>query len=176
MTLQEFQTAIHSIVMRWPRAYSGDQLQLLFDEMKMIPRPDLDRVVKHLLGSSRVAPMIPDFKKAVNDLAIRPAYYHNPAPEARTIVPEDFEYQIRDNIWANNDYVFIRGTDIRTNSFISKKDYPDHPLVKEDAQVRSFKISVVKKHLENKTYNTYMDGLKGNSGLRLMKFENMEVV
>lgn len=160
MTFQEFQASITPIVARWPRGYSGDQLQLVHDEVKTISKPDFDRVVRHLLGISRIAPMVPDFRKAVSDLGIKPQFVPHPIQERAISYTnrENHTYWIRENIWANDDYVYVRPL-----SFIVKKFHLDHPLVLEDAEVREFRLSEIRTHLKNGTYSKLIDSWNSKS-------------
>lgn len=152
MNLQDFQTAISPIVSRWPRGYSGDQLQLIQEEVKMLSHPDFVRLVRHLLGSSRVAPMVPDFRKAITDLGLkaqrRPEVVETTYSSAPT-EPENFLYHLMENFWADNKYIFIRGD---KPSFVIKNDYPSHPLVIKDCNVRDQKIKECKLHLVKGTH------------------------
>lgn len=172
MTLQEFQASMVTLLNRWPRGYSGDQLSLVYDEVKTLIKPDFDRLVRHLLGSSRVAPMVPDFRKAVQDLGIRTRPVLAEVTPAMAVPQvEDFTYHIRDNIWANNEYIFLRGATVRQCSFIIKSEHPDHPLVIEDKAVREGKIKEIKQHLAKNTYSKFMDTIHG-TGLRKMSFDD----
>jgi hypothetical protein len=164
MTDQEFQTAISPILLKWPRGYSGDQVHLVKEEVKMLSHPDFVRLVRHLLGSMRVAPMVPDFKKGIQELGIsfrRESYSNAATPQI--IQSENFLYQIRDNIWADDNYILIRG---EKPSFIVKADHPNHPYVLEDAEVRSQKLKQTKEHLHKRTYEKFMESL-GNKGAGL---------
>jgi hypothetical protein len=173
MTLQEFEVSFNPILNRWKRAYSGDQLQLVYEEVKTLLKTDFDRVVGNLLGSSRVQPMIPDFRKAVMDLGIRaldpkfqtlaPNYYYRPE--------EDFVYHVIDNVWANNEYVFIRGD---KQIFVSKKDSPAHPLVIQANEVKAERIKEIKDHLAKNTYSIFM--ASGGQSKSVSKISNLRPI
>lgn len=177
MNQQEFQTAISPILLKWPRGYSGDQVQLINDEVKMISHPDFVRLVRHLLGSMRVAPMVPDFKKGIQDLGIRPILQR--AESRQDYQPihqeEDFLYQVRENIWADNKYIFIRGANNRTSGFILKADHPTHPYVLEDKEVRAERIKEIKNHLKNRSYSKFMEPKTASAnGFRAVSFNHLE--
>jgi hypothetical protein len=155
ISLQEFQSAMVTILNRWPRAYSGDQLSLIYDDLKTLNRPDFDRLARHLLGVSRVAPMIPEFRKALTELNIRTRPVLATGPE-RIATPqvEDFLYHVRENIWANNNFIFIRGP---RPTFIVKADHLDNELVKEAEAVKGQRIAEIKKHLAANTYSKHVE-------------------
>jgi len=157
MTLQEFQAKLTPIITRWPRAYSGDQLSLVYDVVKTLSVPDFERLVRHLLGSSRYAPMVPDFQKGISELSLRTKPVLATVTESISVpVVEDHTYKIRDNIWANNDYIFVRGKTIRENIFIFKSENPNHPLALEDKKVRTERINEIKSHIAKNTYSQFM--------------------
>lgn len=159
MTLLEFQSAFTPIGAKWPRGYSGDQIQLIFDELKTLSHADFVRLVRHILGTARIAPMIPDFQKAVRDLNIHPVLHVVPQNhQAQASTDENFLYQVRENVWADNTHIFIRG---ERPGFILKKDHPTNELVVLDSQVRSQKISIIKKHLTQNTYSKLMEQIDG---------------
>lgn len=165
MNFQEFQTAINPILARWPRAYSGDQVQLIHDEVKAFSRADFDRLVKLLLGSHRQAPMVPDFQKGIQSIGIRPMIQiYSPTQSVERKLEDNFLYCIRDNIWADNHYIYIREG---KPTFIIKADAPSHPLVLEDSQVREERIKEVRAHLSKNTYSRFIDSLsRPQEGMR----------
>lgn len=179
MNYQEFQTVITPIIIRWKTAYSGDQLKLIHEALDCYGMSDFKKVVDHLLGTQRVAPMIPDFKKAFFDLNIKATLKvvsPNFQPASSPRGEEDYMYHLRDNIWANNTFVFIRGETVKACSSINKKDYPTHPLVVEDANVRSLKIAEVKKHLENRTYDSFMNSKNSGDPVRPLNYSALGLV
>lgn len=101
--------------------------------------------------------MVPDFKKGITDLGIRLLKVaHNQPTQSQAQTIENYYYCIRENIWADNTHIFIRGS---RPSFIIKKDSPDHPYVAEDYQVRSARIKEIKDHLSKNSFQKFMDSL-----------------
>lgn len=176
MNYQEFSASINPLLSRFKNAYNGDVLSLVFDEVKSLTLLDFKRLVAHLNGSLRFAPMVPDFKKGVEELRlIRPNHLVIVSPTYRPEQREDLIYQIRDNIWADNAYIFIRSVDGARSSFILKADHPEHPLVMEDKEVRNQRIAEAKKHLASNTYKGFMDQkLRPIKSLKPLSFETME--
>lgn len=152
MTLQEFQSAVNPLVNRFKKNYTGDVMDLIYSEVRSITMEQFKSVVAYLNGTMRFAPMVPDFRDALLKLNIRPSEY-SIGTQAVPKQNEDFLYHLRDNIWATNDYLYIRG---HRHAFIVKSHSPENPLVIEDAEKRSQRISLVKKHLENGTYRDYV--------------------
>ena len=146
MTQMEFQKLISPILTRWTRGYSADQVSLLHSEFKNISSGNFERLVTHLLGTMRVAPMVPDFKKAMMEMGIRAERFESNKIQVKDgpkvlDIGENYLYCVRDNIWADNFYVFIRGS---KPTFIIKADAPNHPYVIEDREVRSERIKEIK--------------------------------
>ena len=149
MTQMEFQKIIAPVLTRWTRGYSSDQVSLLHSEFQTISSANFERLVTHLLGTMRVAPMIPDFKKAMMELGIRGERVESSTSKTyvgpKTLdLGENYLYCVRDNIWADNFYIFIRGKTVRECAVVIKADHPDHPYVKEDAVVRNQRIQELK--------------------------------
>lgn len=175
MTNQEFSAAINPLLGRFKNAYNGDVLALIFDEVKNITLLDFKRLIAHLNGSSRFAPMVPDFRKGIMELSIamtkRMAIVN---PDYRP-VNEDFVYQVRDNIWANNSYVYIREDSEGKCKFIIKALHPDHPLVIEAKEVMKERIAEIKKHLVDRTYAQFMEQRQSNiKDMKPLKYKPME--
>lgn len=154
MTLQDFQASFTPILNRWKRGYSGDQLQIVYEEVKTLLKADFDRVVTNLLGTSRIQPMVPDFRKAVSDLGIRavsPVIQNAPLNFFHKHT-EDYVYHVDGNVWANNKYVFIRSA---KQAFILIEEYPDHPYVQQAKAVKAERVVEIKKHISNNTYSQF---------------------
>jgi hypothetical protein len=129
--------------------YSQDRINMIFDVVKAIEPKDLERVVNHFVGNSRTAPLVKDFQLAISELGIKKRFtVVSDEPRApHQSSEDDFVYHVRDELWANNDYVYIRGD---RPSFIIKKASPDHPYVLEANAVRSERIAAIKAELRNK--------------------------
>lgn len=154
MILSEFKSSMAPIVDRWPRAYTHNIMPLIYDEVKDLTVFDMDQISKNLLGSMRGAPMVPDWKKAVESLGFRA----KPRPGAPIFTPapayvENFDYCVRDNVWADNDYIIIRGG---KPMFIIKKASPNHPFVLEDAEVRQERLKEVRMYFNKGEYWKYL--------------------
>lgn len=160
LTKIEFQQRFEKITNQFGAApyRSQDRINFIFDEVKSIRVGDFERVVNHLVANSRQAPLVADFKKAIQDLGVKrvlgPASY---VPEAVHVsTEENYEYCIRDNFWADNHKVYCRGNSIRECFTVYKKDYPDHPLVVEDQSVRAERLKEVKSYLSKGQYAEYL--------------------
>lgn len=165
LTPQEFQSAFFQIEARWKKAYNADQVALIKDVSDKYSFEQFRSVCTRLLGSMRSAPMVPDFEKCFTDLRIVPRgnnYYPSAASPVQS--EANFEYQLRDNIFADNNYIFIRGNTVRTCSFIVKADHPTHPLVLEDREVRSSRLQEIKskndKAYKGETRQSQPDGFR----------------
>lgn len=158
MTQIEFEQRFMKITAQFTvKAYSQDRVALIFQEVKNISAADFEKLVNHFLGNARTAPLVADFKKAIQDLGIKRFSSSVPLPEVVQIMPEqDMEYCIRENIWADRSKIMVRGSTLRDCSVIYKKDHPDHPLVIEDSQVRSERLREVKAYLEKGMYSEYV--------------------
>jgi hypothetical protein len=75
---------------------------------------------------------------------------------AHVTVDPDYDYCIRDNIWADKTKVYCRGNSIRECFVVYKNEYPDHPLVIEDSQVRAERLKEVKNYLVKNQYSEYV--------------------
>lgn len=136
MNFQEFNAKMSPLINRFKKGYNGDLLALVFEEVKNITSVDFERLVTHLLGSSRVAPMVPDFRKAINDLGIK--YINHTHQENSAYAKNngrmtgiDWEYPVRKHIWANSRYFFIREPDSAPR-FIIKSLCVDDGLIQDD--------------------------------------------
>lgn len=138
MNFQEFNAKMNPLLNRFKKGYNGDLLALVFEEVKNITSQDFERLVTYLLGSCRVAPMVPDFRKAINDLAIKSiALAGNDMPAiARNngiLTGIDWEYPVKKGIWASSRYFFFRdGTD--KHRFMIKSMCVDNELLEEDKE------------------------------------------
>lgn len=137
MNYQEFSAKINPILNRFNKAYNGDILAMVFDEVKNITSADFERLVKHLLGSYRVAPMVPDFRKAITDLAIKKTGFDNYAVSHEIVKNNgsngiDWEYPVQKGIWANSRYFFIR--EEGSHRFIIKDMCDNKELLEADKE------------------------------------------
>lgn len=156
MTLQEFTMAMNPLLNRFKRNYTGDVLDLIYTEVKNLTLGDFKRLVAHLNGTLRMAPMVPDVRKGIGELNIRPVVHVVPSEtnyNTSRRAQDDVLYRLRDNIWANQDYIFIRGEDPK---FIIKDQHPHNPLVVEDSQFGPEKLKEAKDHLAKGTYSQYV--------------------
>lgn len=158
MTFPEFDNAMLPLKNRFKSQYNGDVLVSIFDAVKSLDVDDFKRIVPHLNGRVRTVPLVPEFEKAMAELNIRPQYNNVYPISHHTQEEENFLYCIREEYWADNTHIFIRGP---RPGFIIKKDHPAHPMVIEDSQVRSLRISEIKKHLTQNTYSQLMTKLDG---------------
>lgn len=175
MTPLEFQSAFHPIEVRWKRAYNADQIALIHEAICHYTFEQLQTVVKHLLGSQRMAPMVPDFQRCFQEMRFVPRGNIQYSAPSVAQSRDNFQYCIRDNIWADDNYVFIRGNTVRNNSFIIKRDYPDHPLVLEDKEVRPARLAEIKEHIKKGTYSKFHEEQNGPVGLKPLRFNMGEV-
>lgn len=155
MTLQEFTTKMNPLLEKGRKTYTGSVLDLIFREVKNLSLFDFERLVTHLNGSQRYAPLVPEFRKAIQELSIKPEKKFQVVDENYSSGPkqdEDFLYHLRENVWANNDYILVRGNTVKECGFIIKADYPHNPVVKQCADVHAQKIKECKEHLKNKTH------------------------
>lgn len=169
MTAQEFQSAFNGLGQRWKRAYNGDQVELIKRVADRYSFEQFKAVCERLLGASRYAPMVPDFEKTFAEMRFFPARSvseHSPTPNIR--VAEDFLYRVRDNIWATNTHVYIRGL---KPSFIIIADEPENELVKEAMAVKSSRIAEIKSHLQKNTYARFSD--QENAPMRTLDFSEV---
>lgn len=172
MTPQEFQSAFNPIGSRWRKAYNADQVSLIHEAVKDFTFEQLKTVVNKLLGSQRLAPMVPDFERTFQELRFYPVYSKSTFQATPNIrVGEDFLYRVRDNIWANNTHVFIRG---EKPSFILKDDEPENELVKEAEAVKKSRIAEIKSRLTKNSYAPYDDKENFESeGFRRMTYKGV---
>jgi hypothetical protein len=137
MNNQEFSAKINPLINRFNKAYNGDVLALIFDEVKNVTSTDLERLVMYLLGSHRVAPMVPDFRKAINDLGIKKQYIAQKASDVQIILGNgsggvDWDYPIEKGVWANSKYFIIR--DGGPHRFIIKAMCDNQDLLDKDKE------------------------------------------
>jgi hypothetical protein len=140
MNFNEFNVKMNPLINRFKKGYNGDVLALVFEEVKNITMTDFERLVTHLLGSSRIAPMVPDFRKAINDLGVKSislAGYDAPAIQKNNgiLTGIDWEYPVKKGVWANSRYFFFRdGTD--KHRFMVKSQCVDSELLELDQECR----------------------------------------
>lgn len=133
--------------------YSGERVALIFDEVKFLSIADFEKLVNHMIGNQRFAPLLSDFKKAIAEMGLRPERkFQVIETTAAKIYPENYFYHLEGNAWADNFYIYLRGRTIRECGVVIKADQPHHPLVLLDDQVREERIKEVKEHLKNNTY------------------------
>lgn len=164
MNFLEYDAAMLPLKNRFKNQYNGDVLVSIFDTVKNLNVDDFKKVVPYLNGRVRTVPMVQEFEKAMLELNVRPRLALYQPGESHVQTVEDFTYCIRENIWADNTYIFMRGP---RPSFIVKKDHPTHPLVIEDNEVRTLRIKEVKQHLAQNTYTKFMESK--NEGLNGMR-------
>lgn len=174
MTLQEFTAKMNPLLEKGRKTYTGSVLDLIFAEVKNITLSDFERLVKHLNGSARFAPMVPDFRKAILELNIKPIRPKLEIVEttAHILQPENFLYHLQGNAWADNNYIYLRGNTIRECGFVVKMDQPHHPLVKLDEEVREQKIKECKEHLKNRTFPKFEESK--NAEMRRLNFSDFD--
>lgn len=164
MNRSEFDASMTLLTIRFKRAYNGDILALVFEAVKNITSIDFERVVAHLLGSCRYAPMVPDFRKAVNELSIKNLHVvkysdyaqglsSGPSTYRSAVEMVDHCYPIKKNLWANKKYFLVREKDERPR-FIIKSLCDDEALLSSDKKA--------KEHYY-KLFADYLDPAKGGS-------------
>lgn len=130
--------------------YSAERVTLIFNEVKFLSISDLEKLINHMIGNQRLAPLLADFKRAMSELSLRAERRFTVIETTATkIYPENYYYYLEENAWADNLYIYLKGTNIRSSGFIIKSDFPYHPLVLLDEQVREQRISEIKAHLKN---------------------------
>ncbi len=171
MTLQEFTAKMNPLLEKGRKTYTGSVLDLIFKEVKNLSSLDFERLVAFLNGSQRFAPLVPEFRKAIQDLGLKPDKKFQIVDASFTPrQTEDHVYHLRENVWANNDYILVQGSSVKECGFIIKADYPNNPVVEEDDKVRSSKIQEIKNHIKNGTYPRYQQS-KINE-FKKLDFEN----
>jgi hypothetical protein len=175
MTPEDFKAGMAKVVFhpKWKSFYTGDVLDQIFKEVNHLSVDQLRKICETFVGSARTAPLVPEFRSKLLEYGLTPKRSHErPAPYVSTA--DDLVYHLKDNIWANNEYIYIRGP---KPSFIAKKNAPDHPLVKEDAELGPSRRKVAKSHLDEGTYQKYVEyyskqaAPRSTANLKLVKDE-----
>ena len=135
--------------------YSAERIALIYNEVRSYSASDFNQLVSHMVGNYRNAPLVIDFKKAIFDLNLRPERKEVIETTATPVQPENLLYHLDGNAWADNTHIYLRGNTSRDCGFIVKADYPHHPLVNLDNEVRAKRISEIKDHLKNKSYQKF---------------------
>lgn len=152
--------------------YSAERVALIYAEVKAFSVSDLEKLINHMVGNQRFAPLLGDFKKVISEMGFRPEIRRDyvettfSAPKAE----DDYLYHLRENYWADNKYIHVRGKTLRECGFIIKSEHPGNPLVIEDCNVREQKIKEVKLHLVKGTYPKFEQDK--NNEMRRVSFEN----
>lgn len=158
MTLQEFEPLFKKITSRWPRSYSAEQVSLAYKAAQSIKVEDFEDIVNSLLASSRNAPMVVDIQAAARALGAKIGSYRGQESTRQTATPNGSRYKLRDNIFADNNYVYRQGHDVASSSFIIKRDSPDHPLVKEDKIFRAQGKHQLTENQDTRDYSVKFSG------------------
>jgi len=162
MNKAEFENRFHKIIAQFgSKNFSQDRVTLIYDQVKYISADDLSRVFDFLVGNSRLAPMVQDFKSTVSMLGIRSIrIVSDSEPHQTHRTPPDYVYHLEANTWASNHYIAIRGPNVRACKFIIKSDAPDHPLVILDKEVRQEKLREIFNQVVQKTYGQKIENFK----------------
>lgn len=150
--------------------YTQDRVNLIYDTVKHLSSDDFIRVVRHFLADARQAPLVRDFQIVIQELGLkreRPTVIEGELSKAPG--KQNWLYHVRDDIWADNDYVFIRGA---LPTFIIKQDHPSNPLVIEAMSVRAERIREILELMKKGEYPKYaVSRPKGVYGLSKVNFE-----
>lgn len=170
MDIKAFEQRFMKIITTFgAKNYSQDRVSIIFHEVKNFSASDFERVVSHLIGNQRVAPLVAEFRRTISDLGLRPERkLEIVEATSHQVYPENFLYHLEGNAWADNYYIYLRGTNIRECSFVVKADQPHHPLVLLDEQIREQRIKEAKEHIKNKTYPKFEESK--NSEMRRLHF------
>lgn len=177
LTLQEFQIAMTKLVQdpRFKRAYSGDVLDLIYHEVKYAKFEKFKYICDQLLGSSKTAPLVPDFKRAMQENGVKKFATQNTNYSEPTSVQSGPVYHLVDDVWATDNDIVIRGGAPR---FIIKDQAPEHPLVKLDKEVRSEKLREANKAISEGRYGEYLKEKsqfsKEVKGLKRVSFDDFK--
>lgn len=150
MDKQSFEQRFMKIISTFgAKNYSQDRVSIIYSEVKNLTSDDFSRLVDHLIGSSKMAPLVPDFRRSIAELGLRAQRPRLDVIEttASIVQAENFIYHLQDNAWANNTHIFTRGPSVRECGFVLKEEHPHHPLVKLDEQVRDERLKEIKSHL-----------------------------
>lgn len=117
------------------KSYSQDRINLIFNEVRGISSSDFDKMILHFVGGSKAAPLVPDFRQAIRDLNIRSLGVAKEPTTQSANNSMDWEYPVKENVWANRNYFFFRGG--KYHRFLIKDMCEDRQLLEEDAIARS---------------------------------------
>lgn len=140
-----FESSMMKIINQFgSKSYSQDRITLIYNSMKNLSNNDFEKVVNHFVANGRNAPVLADFKTAIEDLGL--ILNRNESAPVRNIISTNVIYNLEGNYWASDKYVFNRGD---KPSFVIKQDEPNHPMVKLDKELgKEKKLTQVKKDFE----------------------------
>lgn len=131
----EFQEAFGKLARRWPKSYSEDQVDIVYQSVKDLSFGDFSRLVERVLSSMKAAPTpseFADIRRAMGFVSKVPVIRTESVKLAKSNGPT---YKIREGVFANERYISSHRNG--TPFFVWKDDAPTHPLVVEDAAFRA---------------------------------------
>lgn len=154
---KQFEQAFLGVVGKWPKAYTAEQVNLIYKKLDHLNFDQMILVSKHILENFRVAPLINEFDGVLHRLGLRKklASFEN----TEGLKPKkNHTYWLVEKYWANDETISYFGESVWDCRVVYKNQIPNHPLIKLDNEVREKRLQQIEYALENGSYEKLMSG------------------
>jgi hypothetical protein len=179
MDRSTFENAFKGILELFPSALGAARVARIAEITQNIEFEELRRLDKHLVDTSRYAPLPDDFKKAIRELNIQRTVSIKNTDVPHKAATLDIGF-LGDDWFFDETKVFKRGKSVKDCVFILFSESPDHPLViaakakiKECLSGRA-KFIPTASNRHNEVEAKVFDFFYGKPGSSLFKQQNQE--
>jgi len=130
----DFKETFGKILRRWPKSFSEDQIDMVYNSVKDLSFSDFGKIVDRVLTTMKAAPTISEIgeiRRGMGFISKVPLILEQKIGLAKK---NGRTYKIREGLSADERYVYVNRSG--NYSFIIKSDNPDHLLVLEDKKFR----------------------------------------
>lgn len=162
MNEDNFKMAFIGVLGKWPRAYSQDQVNMIFRKVDHLDLNGMLRISKHILEHFRQAPLLTEIDGVLKTLGLAKKLSSVQGSSGGEYRPrENHHYWIKGKYWGDNTSIFYtEGPSVRDRRFFFKKDNPDHPAIALDNEFRDIRLREINKALNENRYNDLVESWK----------------